>query len=71
MSDQAVSYVVAVSVYGEDCDAHGWHINGLVFATATEADVWGDGLLARWTMAKSYRVESSDKAPNYVDGRMI
>ena len=63
----ALRYVVAVAVYGEDCDAHGWHGNGLVFATAADAASWGAGLLTRWLKARAYRVDvvETDKPVNY------
>lgn len=46
---------VFVSAVGEDCDGHGWHTNGLEFATKEEADKWGEDLLGRWFGAKEFR----------------
>lgn len=46
---------VFVSAYGEDCNEHGWHSNGLTFDTKEAADEWGNGLMNRWSGAKDFR----------------
>ena len=45
---------VYVSVFGENCDEHGWHSNALTFPTKDAADEYGRGLFSRWTMVKEW-----------------
>jgi hypothetical protein len=49
-----MTWKVYVSVYGEDCDSHGWHSNALTFSTKEEAEVYGRDLYSRWTMVKEW-----------------
>lgn len=62
------SWKAEVSVFGENCDAHGWHDNALRFATKPEAEAYANDLAGRWTMVKEFRaVESSDPVTHRFD----
>lgn len=49
-------FLVEVSAFGEDCDAHGWHHNALTFVTREDAQAYGSDLFSRWLGAKDFRV---------------
>lgn len=63
-----MSYKVEVSVFGEDCDSHGWHSNALRFPTEETAKADGASLARRWTLVKNWRVVESDDPVYYYEG---
>lgn len=62
---QVKSWVGEVSVFGEDCDSHGWHRNGVRFRTKKEAEDYVADLANRWTLVKDFRVAESSEPPTY------
>lgn len=58
-------YKVFVSVFGEDCDQHGWHTNSMDYITEEEAKREGQSLSNRWTLVKYWKVR--EVAPGTYD----
>lgn len=63
-----MSFKVEVSVYGEDCNSHGWHSNALRFPSEEMARADGSSLAGRWTAVKDWRVVGSADPVLYYDG---
>ena len=56
-----MGFVTAVKVRGEE----GWSYNGLVFATAEEADAYGLDLYHRWMLVERWEAQPTDQSVNY------
>lgn len=59
-------FKVYVKVAGEDCDTHGWHSNGIGYATMEAASEAAESLFSRWMAVKEYKViEVPEGTPAY------